>query len=315
MTVPGLPAPTDLVPGWAPGLVHLGVNAALLAAGLALAMTGGWLPYAAGQLLLTLGFLQAFVLLHEAGHQTLLPNRAANRIAGHAAGFVALIPFVPWQHVHARHHRWTGWQDLDATTASLVPRTLRPFERFAVNFAWRTGLPLFSLVYRVQNYWNLPRIERFVREPSVRAAMRRNVLAAGAATFAFVALAGPLDLALLCGPALLLSWMAQDLLLLSQHTHMPLKLSGGRPVRAFRPPEQGPFTRSLRLPRGLSWLLLHFDAHEAHHRWPRVPGYRLRRIAWQAPNEVPWLAWIRAAKRLRGEDFLFRNRLDTGAAV
>ncbi len=303
------------MPGWWPGLAHIGVQALLLGAGSLFAMSGGWLTYAAGQLLLALGFLHAFVLLHEAGHQTLLPHRAANRIVGHLAGFVALIPFVPWQHVHARHHRWTGWQDLDATTASLVPRRLRPFERLAVNLAWRSGLPLFSLVYRVQNYWNLPRIAHFVHERSILGGMRRNLLAAGAAYAALAVLAGPLELALLFGPALLLSSMAQDLLLLSQHTHMPLKLSGGTSVRAFRPQEQGPFTRSLRLPRWLSLLLLHFDAHEAHHRWPRVPGYRLRRIAWQAPNEVHWLAWIRAAKRLSGEDFLFRNRLDTGAAV
>ena len=49
--------------------------------------------------------------------------------------------------------------------------------------------------------------------------------------------------------------------------------------------------------------------------YPSVPGYLLSQIAWHPPNEVEWIAWIRAAKRLSGVDFLFRHREDTGAAL
>jgi hypothetical protein len=46
-----------------------------------------------------------------------------------------------------------------------------------------------------------------------------------------------------------------------------------------------------------------------------VPGYRLHRIAYTPRNEVNWLRWIKAAKALRGTQFLFSNRNDTGAPV
>ena len=45
------------------------------------------------------------------------------------AAFFALIPFGCWKLIHGMHHHWTGWQDLDATTATLVPRPLSRVER------------------------------------------------------------------------------------------------------------------------------------------------------------------------------------------
>ena len=104
---------------------------------------------------LALALLQWFVLLHEAGHLTLFRSRTANVIAGHLAGFFALIPFASWRRVHGLHHLWTGWQDLDPTTAPLVPRRLGTVERILVDWAWKLWLPLFSVLYRVNNYWRV----------------------------------------------------------------------------------------------------------------------------------------------------------------
>ncbi|MEZ6134217.1 MAG: fatty acid desaturase [Pirellulaceae bacterium] len=83
-----------------------------------------------GQILLSLAMLQWFVLIHEAGHKTLFRRSMLNRLSGHTASLFAGIPFDCWVLVHAAHHRWTGWQDLDATTATLVPRKLRLWERW-----------------------------------------------------------------------------------------------------------------------------------------------------------------------------------------
>jgi fatty acid desaturase len=114
------------------------------------------------------------------------------------------------------------------------------------------------------------------------------------------------------GVALLLSLAVQDVILLSQHTHMPRNLSAGEAVRPFAPLEQEPFTRSLLLPEWLSRLLLRFDFHELHHMYVRVPGYDLHRIGYRPANEVGWLEWLRGAKRLTGTQFLFGQREDTG---
>ena len=293
------------------GFAATALAATTLGLGLALAAAGPWRAWALGQLVLALAFLQWFVLLHEAGHRTLFATRAANRIVGHVAGALALIPFHNWSRIHARHHRYTGWQDLDATTALLVPRSLGRAERSLVNVAWALCLPLFSVLYRVQNFWNVPRVARYLSRLDVRRAwFNAALLAAG-----YVALTigvGPLALAKLLAIGLALSLAAQDVILLSQHTHMPRELSGGEDVKPFAPLDQEPFTRSMRMPEWLSRLLLSFDRHELHHMYVRVPGYDLHRIAYRPENEVHWLAWLRGAKRLSGTAFLFGRREETG---
>lgn len=286
-----------------------------MSVGVALATQRSWALYALGQLLLAFVFTHAFVLLHEAGHYTLLRSRRVNRLFGTIAGFIALIPFTSWQPIHARHHRFTGWQDLDSTTASLVPRGLSRFEHAAVDFAWRWWLPLFSVLYRLQNYWNVGRMALFLRDRALLRRVRRGVIVQIAAYFALAASVGPRELAVLVGPALLVALAAQDVLLLSQHTHLPQEMSGGALVKPFRPIEQLPYTRTLRLPPALSTALLHFDLHELHHLYPNVPGYLLHRIDYVGPNTFEWRSWIRAAKRLPGTTFLFSNRDRTGAPL
>jgi acyl-lipid omega-6 desaturase (Delta-12 desaturase) len=284
----------------------------LTAAGLGLSLQGSWMLWIPGQLLLAAAFLQWFAILHEAGHRTLFASRRANRLAGHLAGAFALIPFHNWARIHARHHRYTGWQDLDATTALLVPRARGALESALVDVAWATCLPLFSTLYRIQNFWNVPRISRYLANArDVRLAWINAALLA--AFYALlVALIGPRVLLEALGAGLVVSLAAQDVILLSQHTHMPRHLSGGEAVRPFAPAEQERFTRSLLLPEWLSRLLLRFDYHELHHMYVRVPGYDLHRIGYRPANEVGWLEWLRQAKRLSGTQFLFGRREDTG---
>jgi fatty acid desaturase len=235
-----------------------------------------------------------------------------NRLAGHVASVFALIPFCNWRLIHARHHRYTGWQDLDATTALLVPRSIKSWERLLVNFAWTTGLPLFSILYRLQNFWNLPRVGRYLERAEERRAARINAWALLLVYAIGLIAIGPVVLLGTAGAALLLSLMAQDVILLSQHTHMPSNLSRGASVRPFPPLQQGQFTRSLRLPEWLSRFLLRFDMHELHHMYVQVPGYDLHRIPHVPNNEVGWLDWTLQAKRLRGTDFLFGSSAQTG---
>jgi acyl-lipid omega-6 desaturase (Delta-12 desaturase) len=308
---PQLEAVRHLQPRDSAGWCFSGLACGATAAGLGLALSGSLLAWAVGQALLGFAFVQWFVLLHEAGHHTLFRTRWLNRAAGWIAGFFALIPYPSWQRIHARHHRWTGWQDLDATTASLVPRPLALWERRVVDFAWRTHFPLFSMIYRVSNYWWLPRLAAYLRSAEL-ATVRTGILVSLAAYAVLVAAIGPLLLVKACALGRFLAFAVEDPLLLSQHTHIPQKLAGANRVRPFEPVEQQTFTRSLRLPRFLSWLILHFDAHELHHMYVRVPGYDLRRIEYRPGNEVDWWAWLKGAKKLPGSVFLFQNRAETG---
>jgi hypothetical protein len=44
--------------------------------------------------------------------------------------------------------------------------------------------------------------------------------------------------------------------------------------------------------------------------YPFVPGYHLRRVAYQPPNEVGWWQWLRASKRVDGVTLLFQLKAD-----
>jgi fatty acid desaturase len=262
--------------------------------------------------LLAVALVEWFVLLHECGHGTLFGSRWANIVTGHAAGVLAGIPFSIWTRIHGRHHKWTGWQDLDPTTEALTPRERRAWERGLVNFCWKYWIPLFSVLYRLTNFWNLPRLVRLFRSPEARVDMLIGATTVAVLYAIVITAFGPLVLLRTTGAAIFLALVAEDLLILSQHTHIPMAQSHGRKVTPYAAQDQERFTRSLRLPRPLSLLLLHFDAHGLHHMYPFVPGYALHRIEYSTVNDVRWWRWIAAARSVPGEVLLFQNRDETG---
>ena len=301
-------APSDFA-----GAALVGGCGLLSVVAVALSLAENLLVWMAGQALLAIALLQWFILLHEAGHLTLFRSRALNLAAGHVAGFLALIPFESWRRVHGLHHLWTGWQDLDPTTAALVPRPLGRVERVLVDWAWRLWLPLFSIVYRLNNYWHLPRLRRLL---GPRPGIAVNAGALLVAYGLLVAWLGPLEVLKASGAGIFLTLVLQDPLLLSQHTHLPQNLSQGRAVAPLRPAEQERHTRSLRFPRWFAQgVLFNFDAHELHHGHVAVPGYRLRELPHAQRNEVDWWTWLRAAKRLPGSVFLFSDRSRSGFSL
>jgi len=280
------------------------------AAGLGLSMQSG-LMYGVGQVLLAVAFVQWFCLLHEAGHGTLFSKQKWNVRAGHLAGFFALIPFHSWRLIHHEHHRWTGWQDLDPTTEALVPRELKFYERAIINTSWFIWFPLFSILYRVNNFWRFGRIKKRVQERHHRK-VGGNLIVQGVLYLVLTGLIG-LPLLEVIGPALLVSFMFMDVILFSQHNHIPQKLSHGERVSPHPFIEQQPFTRSLIFPQWFArGVLLNFDAHELHHMYPTVPGYRLTELNYQPPNAISFWKFVWKAKTSQAAILMFKNQRDTG---
>lgn len=296
------------------GFFYIAIASGLTIIGLLLSGYQSTIIWLISQVVLALAFLQWFILLHEAGHQTLFKTRALNTIFGNIAGFFALIPYQPWRRIHAGHHRWTGWQDKDATTESLVPRPLKKWEKRIINTAWKYHLPLFSILYRWNNYWYLPRIKKFL-PGSTHKIITLNVMGLFAAYLILIAIVGFSSLLTSCGLGLFLSFMTQDIIIVSQHTHIPQNNSGGKNVTPFPVQDQAQFTRSLSFPRWFSFLILHFDAHELHHHYPYVPGYYLHKIQEPKYKAVNWWKWLRSAKQLPAEIFMFKNRNQTGLDI
>jgi acyl-lipid omega-6 desaturase (Delta-12 desaturase) len=302
----------SLRPSNAAGAAAFATCTFITLAGVWLSSRSGWLPWIAGQAGIAFAFVQWFAVLHECGHETLFRTRRLNAIAGHVAAACSLIPYAAWTRVHRRHHRWTGWQDVDPTAVALAPKPRGRFQRAVVNVCWKCWIPLFAVLYRTANYWHLPRLWTMFRGRRERMRIVRDAsLLAGLYVTVAVAV-GPLVVVRAIGAGVVLGLILQDTLLLSQHAHVPQQLSHGAAVAPFRAIEQEAFTRSLRLPAWLSTLLLHFDAHELHHMYPFVPGYRLGRVAYEPAHTVGWWTWVRASRRLDGDVLLFQNRTETG---
>ncbi len=297
------------------GLIHTAGVAATTIAGLAMSRLGG-IRWFGGQLLLAVSLVQWFILLHECGHETLFRRGPLNTLVGGVAAFFSGIPFICWKRVHGKHHRWTGWQDLDPTTASLVPRPLSAMERSVIHISWKYWIPTFSVLYRVNNYWNLLRLRKLFgpsREWRQMASGAIGLLSLYSITIYLMGIRGVIEMG---GLAVFLALVCEDPLILSQHTHIPQHVSHGVNARPFAALEQEEFTRSLLFPAWVSkFVLFNFDAHELHHMYPFVPGYCLRRIPYDGMNEIHWWRWLTLAKRIRGEEFLFRNQNDTGIYI
>ncbi|MFO0902355.1 MAG: fatty acid desaturase [Pirellulales bacterium] len=300
--------------GW--GLVYSGIALATTGLGVGMSLSSWTSLWLIGQLVLAFCYLLWFSLVHEAGHRTLFRSRAANTVIGHLSGFLAFLPFSTWQPIHRLHHRWTGWQDLDPTTAVLTPRPRSQLQRGAVTVCWFLWLPLFSILYRAGNYWNLPRLWRLFPDVGTRWRMTLCVLLYAGGYAAIGWWAGWALVGRTTGVALLATLIMQDLLILSQHTHIPMPVSEGEAVRPVPAALQEQYTRSLVFPRWFSrWVLVGFDAHELHHAQPRIPGYYLHEIARPTANAMPWWLWVWRARRIRGDVLLFQNRDQTGLPI
>jgi omega-6 fatty acid desaturase (delta-12 desaturase) len=298
------------------GFFHTLGAVVLTVAGLFLATNESWGAWFVGQLLFALAFAKWFTLLHEAGHHTLFASRAWNTVVGRCASVVAILPYSSWKAIHRMHHKWAGWQDKDPTTTSLVPRPLGTFERVILRVAWFCWLPLFSVLYRVQSFWHMPRLFRLFNDRWARFSFVLDALGLLVFYGACLAFFGPLTVLRLVGLGYFLGFAWMDVIMLSQHTHIPLKLSHGADVKPIPAPEQAPYTRSLLFSPWLSkGILSGFDAHELHHVYPYVPGPRLREIPWIPPNEVSGWAWTRAVKAVPADVFLFQNRDTSGLSI
>lgn len=299
---------------WAGGAL-LSSAALLTVVGVALSLQPKWWSWLLGQAVLAAAMIQWFALLHECGHGTLFHTKALHLPIGWLAGFFSMIPFGCWKRVHGRHHKWTGWQDVDPTTAALVPRPLGRAERVLMNVCWRYWIPLFATLYRVNNFWHLPRLHSLFSKRADRRHITISIIALLLAYVAVAAIVGPRTLLRVTLLASLFTFVVEELIILSQHTHIPQNLSQGKPVPAFPAIEQEVFTRSLVFPSWLSAMLLHIDAHELHHMYPFVPGYHLRAISYNTQNEIDWWTWVRCVRAMPGEIFMFHNRIETGVDI
>ena len=124
---------------------------------------------------------------------------------------------------------------------------------------------------------------------------------------ALVVLAGPAALVDAAAAGVVLSLVVEDLLLLSQHTHVPQNVSDG-PTCARSGRGAGDLHALAAAPGvGLGGCSCTSTPTSCTTCIPFVPGYHLRRIPYRPSHEVGWWTWVRASKRLAGVVLLFRE--------
>jgi len=287
------------------------IPSALAVLGLALSFQEHWALYILGQLLLSFFLTQCFILLHECGHLNFFKTRRLNLVFGNIFGFLTMIPFYSWQHMHNLHHRWTGWRDKDPTTEKTVEPSKTPVIRIVANVAWYLFIPIFYLAYMLSNFWNISKIKRHLSPKRYKNSIWSILSYALSYLLLFYFFGEFVSVYIL--PAFIASCLWKELIILTQHSHVDIPISQNQAVRPVAYKDQVPFTRSFYTYRWLEeYFLFNFNLHEAHHVYPGLPAYYLSQIDLNLPKEPTYSAWFKQAKSLKAEDYIFRSSRQTG---
>jgi fatty acid desaturase len=261
-----------------------------------------------GVMLVALSQLLWFIILHECGHRSFFPKTWANDGLGHLAGILAILPYAMWKDVHAAHHVWTGWKDVDPTTRVAAQSAPQGWKASVVNIVWTLRLPLFALIYRLSNFWN----PRQTRQGPLLGWVSLLLTIVPWIPFCILFRDELVWIILAHGLFLILF----EAIMLSQHTHIEQSRSLGKKVNPFRALDQVPLTRSLIFPSFFArWFLLHFNEHERHHEFPSVPGYYLDSVKGSGERRVHWVEWWLRSHRVAGTIFLFQDEKRTGIRI
>lgn len=262
--------------------------------------------YMLGKISLSIFFFQCFILLHETGHYSYFKSGLLNRIAGHFFATLSFIPFTSWVSIHNLHHKWTGYRDKDPTTEGTVsPKFSAPI-KFLVNFSWLFFIPLFTIGYRIGNYWNIKKLKKHLPERKLSIIYLNMLSQVAFYTLVFYFFGTWIVLFLL--PAYILSLVISDLFILSQHSHIEIPLSNGEQVKPIRFSEQVQYTRSVAVFKYIGrYVYFNFHLHELHHAYPIIPGYYLDKTQIKMPNTVKFMQYLIDAKKMSGMDFIFNT--------
>ncbi|GAB5466568.1 MAG: hypothetical protein Kapaf2KO_20040 [Candidatus Kapaibacteriales bacterium] len=267
--------------------------------------------YILSQVILGVLFTQFFILMHEAGHNSFFKSRTANRLLGYVSGFLALVPFYSWKKIHDLHHKWTGWRDKDPNTIETIQPDMKGLKMYFVNFCWFFLIPIFSLLYRINNYWIPGKLKKYMKGFSYSKSVV-NIVVQLALYLALIFFFSSFLLTYIL-PGLILGLMITELIIVSQHSHIDIPISEGKDVKRVQFEDQVQYSRSIDLnPLIAKFLLFNFNMHEKHHSYPWVPAYYISNIDIDTVNNKKFLNWFLCSKTMTGSTYLFKTTKHTG---
>jgi fatty acid desaturase len=239
---------------------------------------GTWWVLATGFALgVSINFLYA--AQHELSHWTVFRTRRLNEIFGRLVGFAMIFPRDYDLVMHQAHHRWTSnWErDGELTRA---PYTLKSYLIYFIGVTyWMnrvTGVVRRARGIIIEPYIGAAVEAKVIRESRLHIA---GYTAIAALSLAFESWAA-ITLWLL--PMVLTKWVHQ-----MQNTIEHLGLSHETDILSN--------TRSTRANAVMRWLCWQMPYHTAHHSYPSVPFWQLRKLndkIESAAGPVHRMGWI-----------------------
>lgn len=243
-----------------------------------------------------------FSIIHSAGHNAYFINKKLNVIVGHTASLFTLVPFFLWKYHHQEHHKWTGFADKDPTAISFE---LPPKEELKVlNFLWKSWVPVLSITHVFSHLWNIKSIKSLgLKEKNINLKLYFSIFFI-IIIYILLSVIQPLLLIYLA-ISLIPFVVSSDIILLSQHAEMPMKLSapGDNPTPLS---EHYKYTRSINFGNIMNkYIFLNFNEHLAHHKRPTLPHFYLSQyVEVNDPRRMNGLAWIKYIKKQHIRDVL-----------
>lgn len=296
---------TEYKPSNSKAVLFLFIPILLLTLGVYLSYSSFWtFEYISGQILLSVFFFQCFILLHETGHYSYFQNRKINKLFGNIFGFISFIPFASWIEIHNLHHKWTGYRDKDPTTEGTVSPNYSSVIKGLVNLSWLLWFPLFTIGYRIGNYWNIEKLKKHIPSIHLKRIYQNMFLQIGLYILLFYFEGFWIINHIL--PGYFISLIISDVFILSQHSHIKIPIAGEEEVKPIRYADQVQYTRSLNLSDWVArYIYFNFNLHELHHFYPGMPAYHLDKINLDTPNKVGLFNYLLDAKLMTGMNFIF----------
>ncbi|OUR93693.1 hypothetical protein A9Q84_19715 [Halobacteriovorax marinus] len=277
-----------------------------------LSTSESWSIWLLGQVILGVNIISWFAILHDLGHNHFFSNKRLNSITGHLASFICILPYYPWKYIHREHHVWTGWKDRDPTMTIVAPRDLSQGKRKFVNLCWKCWIPIMTLSFSFDNFWNIRKLFRMY--PSWKFKWRNtfSIIFLITAYTTLIYTFGWSPFFKIWGLGYLIFLLISDPLLLSQHSGVPQMISKeGVPTKKVHFKDQEQYTRGLIFPKWISsYILIGFNSHILHHFFPTLPGYRLVQMDENFSNSENWMSWLVKAKNTDAIELLFENIIE-----
>jgi omega-6 fatty acid desaturase (delta-12 desaturase) len=244
-----------------------------------LGLGSGWQRQLAAWALLLLGLIHAYLILHEAVHGAVAKRAWLNELVGQLCGWLICLPFLRRQSNHLQHHHWAAHPTRDPENAGMIERfaVMTRQEEIVLEFLWRNWLPAIALNH-VVGIWKAPFADRRKGNASrrIRKEVRYNWLYLAAyAVLAFVLVVSgkAADFLLWYVPAWVALLYFIELANLPHHAGAPLLDESSGPLPYWQQDQVSHDCGSL--PVWSRLIILNFNLHTVHHRFPFLPWYEL----------------------------------------